>query len=63
MPPRSWPRRRGSRRRSRPAAPRWSSRHRATAITPIQPQLVYVPYYDPLVVYGPWWGPTYQPVV
>ena len=28
----------------------------------ISPQYVYVPYYDPLVVYGPWWWPTYQPV-
>ncbi len=26
------------------------------------PQVVYVPYYDPLVVYGPWWWPAYQPV-
>lgn len=25
------------------------------AISPVQPQLLYVPYYDPLVVYGPWW--------
>src|SRR5258706_1706862 len=30
----------------------------------IQPvgQYVYVPYYDPLVVYGPWWWPAYRPV-
>jgi len=27
------------------------------------PQYVYVPYYDPLVVYGPWWWPTYRPAV
>ena len=26
------------------------------------PELVYVPYYDPRVVYGPWWWPDYQPV-
>ena len=26
------------------------------------PQVVYVPYYDPLVVYGPWWWPAYPPV-
>ena len=32
------------------------------AIYPVQPQLVYVPYYDPLVVYGPWWWPAYRPV-
>jgi hypothetical protein len=26
------------------------------------PELVYVPYYDPLVVYGSWWWPAYPPV-
>jgi hypothetical protein len=31
------------------------------AIHPAQ-QYVYVPYYDPLLVYGPWWWPAYQPV-
>jgi hypothetical protein len=25
-------------------------------------QYVYVPYYDPYVVYGPWWWPHYRPV-
>jgi hypothetical protein len=25
------------------------------------PQVVYVPYYDPYVVYGPWWWPGYPP--
>jgi hypothetical protein len=25
-------------------------------------QIVYVPYYDPYVVYGPWWWPHYRPV-
>jgi len=34
----------------------------AIAIAPYQPQVLYVPYYDPLVVYGPWWWPAYQPV-
>jgi hypothetical protein len=31
----------------------------------VQPrsQIVYVPYYDPVVVYGPWWWPHYHPVV
>lgn len=24
--------------------------------------IVYVPYYDPYVVYGPWWWPYYRPV-
>jgi hypothetical protein len=26
------------------------------------PQVVYVPYYDPWMVYGPWWWPAYPPV-
>ena len=32
------------------------------AIEPVNPQVVYVPYYDPLVVYGTWWWPAYPPV-
>jgi hypothetical protein len=35
----------------------------AIVIQPASPQYVYVPYYDPLVVYGPWWWPAYKPVV
>jgi hypothetical protein len=31
-------------------------------IEPPGPQVVYVPYYDPAVVYGPWWWPAYPPV-
>ena len=31
-------------------------------IEPTQPEVVYVPYYDPRVVYGPWWWPNYAPV-
>jgi uncharacterized protein DUF3300 len=31
-------------------------------IAPPAPQVVYVPYYDPMVVYGPWWYPAYPPV-
>jgi hypothetical protein len=31
-------------------------------IEPAQPQVVYVPYYDPTVAYGPWWWPAYPPV-
>ena len=31
-------------------------------IEPASPQVVYVPYYDPSVVYGPWWWPAYPPV-
>jgi hypothetical protein len=30
-------------------------------IEPAQPQAVYVPVYDPWVVYGPWWAPAYPP--
>ena len=26
------------------------------------PQVAYVPYYDPTVVYGSWWWPSYPPV-
>lgn len=26
------------------------------------PGVVYVPYYNPVVVYGPWWWPAYPPV-
>ena len=33
----------------------------AIAIEPVQPDIVYVPVYDPLVVYGPWWWPAYPP--
>jgi hypothetical protein len=31
-------------------------------IEPARPEVVYIPYYDPLVVYGPWWYPAYPPV-
>lgn len=31
-------------------------------VQPAHPQVVYVPYYDPYVVYGPWWWPAYRPV-
>ncbi len=31
-------------------------------IEPAQPQYVYVPVYDPRVIYGAWWDPAYQPV-
>lgn len=30
-------------------------------IEPAQPQYVYVPVYNPTVVYGPWWAPSYRP--
>jgi hypothetical protein len=32
------------------------------AIEPPGPQVVYVPYYNPIVVYGSWWWPAYPPV-
>jgi len=35
----------------------------AIAIAPASPQIVYVPSYDPYVVYGGWWWPAYRPVV
>jgi len=31
-------------------------------VEPPSPEVVYVPYYDPLVVYGSWWWPAYPPV-
>jgi hypothetical protein len=31
-------------------------------IEPASPETVYVPYYDPRVVYGSWWWPDYAPV-
>ncbi len=31
-------------------------------VEPANPRVVYVPYYDPLVVYGSWWWPSYPPV-
>lgn len=32
------------------------------AIEPANAQVVYLPYYDPLVVYGTWWWPAYPPI-
>lgn len=32
-------------------------------IEPADPRIVYVPYYDPVAVYGPWRYPAYPPVV
>jgi hypothetical protein len=32
------------------------------SIEPAYPTIIYVPYYDPLAVYGPWWEPAYPPV-
>jgi hypothetical protein len=33
----------------------------AIMIEPAQPQVVYVPVYNPTVIYGTWWAPAYQP--
>ena len=30
-------------------------------IEPAQPEVVYVPVYDPAVIYGPWWYPAFPP--
>ncbi|MFA7404995.1 MAG: DUF3300 domain-containing protein [Pelobacteraceae bacterium] len=30
-------------------------------IEPANPEVIYVPTYDPAYVYGPWWYPTYPP--
>lgn len=30
-------------------------------IEPSRPDVIYVPYYDPLIVYGDWWWPGYAP--
>ena len=30
-------------------------------VEPATPEVIYVPYYDPLVVYGAWWWPDYPP--
>ena len=31
---------------------------RVILVEPVNPQLVYVPYYDPTVIYGAWWWPA-----
>lgn len=31
-------------------------------IEPASPEVIYVPYYDPLIVYGTWWWPAHRPV-
>ena len=34
----------------------------AITVVPAMPYIYYVPYYDPLIVYGGWWWPAYRPV-
>lgn len=31
-------------------------------IEPARPGVIYVPYYNPVIAYGPWWWPAYPPV-
>ena len=31
-------------------------------VAPVNPEVIYVPYYDPMVIYGTWWWPAYPPV-
>lgn len=31
-------------------------------VQPAHAQVVYIPYYNPLVVFGPWWWASYRPV-
>jgi hypothetical protein len=33
----------------------------AIEIQPANPEVIYVPYYNPWAVYGTWWGPGYPP--
>ncbi len=33
----------------------------AIEIEPANPEVVYVPHYDPVAVYGTWWWPAYPP--
>jgi hypothetical protein len=33
----------------------------AIKIEPANPEVIYVPVYDPFYVYGPWWYPAYPP--
>ncbi|MGC1402423.1 MAG: DUF3300 domain-containing protein [Thermodesulfobacteriota bacterium] len=32
------------------------------SIEPVEPEVVYVPYYDPCLIYGPWWYPECSPL-
>jgi len=31
-------------------------------VAPANPEIIYVPYYNPTVIYGTWWWPAYPPV-
>ena len=30
-------------------------------VEPADPQVIYVPSYNPTIIYGPWWWPAYRP--
>jgi hypothetical protein len=32
-------------------------------VQPVYPQVIYAPYYNPLVVFGTWWWTSYRPVL
>ncbi len=34
---------------------------RIIEIEPAQPEVIYVPVYDPTLIYGPWWYPAFPP--
>ena len=36
-------------------------RDRIIIIEPANPRVIYLPYYDPYYIYGPWWYPAYPP--
>ena len=38
-----------------------SSSETVVIIEPADPQVVYVPSYNPTIIYGPWWWPHYTP--
>ena len=38
-----------------------SVQDQAIVIQPPTPQTLYVPYYNPVIVYGPWWWPAHPP--
>jgi len=38
-----------------------SDRDNEITIAPAQPDVIYVPVYDPFVIYGSWWAPDYPP--
>lgn len=38
-------------------------RGQALVLESPNPQIVYIPYYDPNLIYGRWWWPRHQPVV